>query len=89
MKIEFTKFKNILTRIFMLIIFLFCALCITGLSIYFISYCHGCFTSPYIIRCNEHTYFAETYEINDDYICFFEGDDYVRCPKDITEIIQN
>lgn len=89
MKIKFTKFENIFAGIFMLIVFLFCALFITGLSIYFISYCYGCFTSPYIIRCNEHTYFAETYEINNKYICFFEGDDYVQCPKDITEIIQN
>lgn len=89
MKIKFTKFENILAGIFMRFVFLFCAVFIIGLFINFINYCYSCFTSSYIIRCNEHTYFAETYEINDDYICFFEGDDYVQCPKDITEIIQS
>lgn len=89
MKIKFTKFENILAGIFMRIIFLFCALFIAGLLINFIGYCYSCFTSTYIIRCNGHTYFAETYEVSSEYICFCEGEDYVQCPKDITEIIRN
>lgn len=90
MKIKFKRFEEILVGIFMRILLLFCIIFILALIVNFIGLCYNSLTACYVIRCNGHTYFTESYEIDERYISFTDSDkDFVKCPKDITEIIKN
>lgn len=57
-------------------------------SVSLVDYCSNKKNCNFEFKTNDHYYFADSYEVQDTYICFTDADNHlIRLPKEHTEII--
>lgn len=57
-------------------------------SVSFVDYCSNKKNCNFEFKTNDHCYFADSYEVEDTYICFTDTDNHlIKLPKEHTEIV--